>query len=1223
MYVFRPSHYLGVHLHSFCKADVRRFKTTALLCAVVFLLSLSTGGTSALAHAAQAQTLSFVQDERGPQQTPPGLEAPLAQALTNFHGADLAGKDGPLQKVGYDLTLLHAQYEFLLTQNEGDVDVLEFEGSTALMPLVERAVDRGKTELFVVIDAVARGEASELLRQMRALGLYNGTVFGNVVSGQLPVVAIDELAVLDVLLFARAALSTTHVGRTTSQADTALRADQTRAETNVDGSGTTVGVLSDSYNCLDGAEADMNSGDLPQSIIVLAETSNCASGTDEGRAMMQLITDLSPGAAQAFHTAQGGAAVFAKGIRGLAAEGGAEIIVDDIIYFNEPMFQDGVVAQAVDEVVAAGVAYFSAAGNAGRQSYESAFRRSGVAGQAVDSVLHDFDPGNGVDTMQAITVPAGGTLFVSFQWDEPYASAYGGAGSSSDLDIFLLNSVGAVVAAGADNNLGNDPIEVLAFSNSGPETSFDLAIQLFAGEAPALMKYVYFGQPDSIQEYATDSSTLFGHANASGAEAVGAAPYYFTPPFGVSPPLLEPFSAAGGTPILFNASGERISELRMKPEITGADGTNTTFFGSDIPDPGNGSDTDNFPNFFGTSAAAPHAAAVAALLLAKDPSLSPTEIYAILEESAIDMSEAGFDFGSGYGLIQADRAVAQIIVNDVAISKSASAEVLLPGQPVTYTLTVQNRGPDAAEALTISDSIPAVLTNLNFTSSATDAETAVAQVGEAPDYQWQVNRLADQESVTLTVTGNVRAEISADVSFTNTASVLAVSDVDTTNNTSAVSSRVDVPSLRLEEGTYRVAEDTDEVVITATLSTANPHAEVTATFATQPDSAFPGSDYTSLDGTLTISLGQLRTSLRLPIVDDGIDEAEERFRLLLSEPAGAALAEPLSTTVTIQDNDSPLITASKNTSRQAATPGNVISYTYTITNSGNVQLENLTATDDLLGEIPLDRTTLDPGQSVTSVLGYTVQARDLPGPLVNTVMILATSAGGNRVETVTEATVELFDASFTFGKTVSIQGIRPACSPASTIQVPVGTEIVYCYAVRNTGDVALDTHTLVDDQLGTLLNEAEFELGVGEVYTYTVVESLEVSVTNVATWTAITSDASASSLEQQLAQQPARQRERVVTRSVERATVTISSEQDDQDGDTVPDNIEGAGDMDGDNVPNFLDTDSDGDGISDAQEAGRTPRSPRDSNDDGRPDYLDPTKQFDGLTSLFLPLVGR
>jgi hypothetical protein len=95
------------------------------------------------------------------------------------------------------------------------------------------------------------------------------------------------------------------------------------------------------------------------------------------------------------------------------------VITDDIIYFAEPMFQDGIISQAVDLVKARGVSYFSAAQNDGRKSYESPFLGSG---QFIDlgagpEELHDFDAGPGIDVCQRITLPVGQRLAVVFQWD--------------------------------------------------------------------------------------------------------------------------------------------------------------------------------------------------------------------------------------------------------------------------------------------------------------------------------------------------------------------------------------------------------------------------------------------------------------------------------------------------------------------------------------------------------------------------------------------------------------------------------------------------------------------------------------------------------------------------------------------------------------------------------------------------------------------------------------
>jgi hypothetical protein len=203
-------------------------------------------------------------------------------------------------------------------------------------------------------------------------------------------------------------------------------------------------------------------------------------------------------------------------------------------------------------------------------------------------------------------------------------------------------------------NIGGDAVDILVFQNTGSTTaSAQLAVELKSGTAPTQIKYVWFGSV-TFNEWTTQSATVFGHANAAGARAVGAADYRATPAFGVSPPVLESFSSRGGTTVLLDTSGAPVVEPRDKPEIVAADGVDTTFFY-----PGTG-DTDGtgYPNFYGTSAAAPHAAAVAALLRDLVPNASPGDVYSALLESAIDMGAQGFDSDSGAGLIQADRALA-------------------------------------------------------------------------------------------------------------------------------------------------------------------------------------------------------------------------------------------------------------------------------------------------------------------------------------------------------------------------------------------------------------------------------------------------------------------------------------------------------------------------------------------------------------------------------------
>ena len=99
-------------------------------------------------------------------------------------------------------------------------------------------------------------------------------------------------------------------------------------------------------------------------------------------------------------------------------------------------------------------------------------------------------------------------------------------------------------------------------------------------------------------------------------------------------------------PILFDQNGNRLStpDIRQKPDVMGPDDVHTTF--AFDPD-GNGGFT-----FSGTSAAAPHVAAAAALLLQESPAATPTDITQHLESTALDINTPGYDFLTGYGLVQ-------------------------------------------------------------------------------------------------------------------------------------------------------------------------------------------------------------------------------------------------------------------------------------------------------------------------------------------------------------------------------------------------------------------------------------------------------------------------------------------------------------------------------------------------------------------------------------------
>ncbi|GAB3712314.1 T9SS type A sorting domain-containing protein [Spirosoma flavus] len=522
----------------------------------------------------------------------------------------------------------------------------------------------------IAIDAVANADGGELLQALQGMGLQQGTVSKQRVSGFLPISQLGNLKNVTSLRFARPSYRPKHnVGSVTSEGDLAMRASVARTTYGVSGAGVKVGILSDSYNARGGAAAGVASGDLPAAGVEVLSDLTGSSLIDEGRAMAELVHDIAPGSPIAFHTAFVSETDFAQGIRDLAAAG-CKIITDDVSYFAEPFFQDGVIAQAIDDVVNNnGVTYFSSAGNSARQSYQSTYSPgpatvfTGYSNGARPA--HNFGGG---DLRQTFRLgPNGQSMILSFQWDDPFFSVSGGAGAQTDMDILVF--IGGTYRgnlSGIEENTGLDPVELIGIVNNGTSAvDIELVLVKWSGPDPNIVKWVNFDSQVSV-EYDTKSSTAVGHTNSTRCISVGAAPYYNTPAYNnnLTTAVIEPFSSAGGVPTYFTTTGTRLPApvTRPKPEITAVDGTNTTFFYSD-----SSVDPDTYPNFFGTSAAAPHAAAVAALMKEKVPSITPAAILSALQNTALDMNDpstpgfdTGFDYGTGFGFIQANRALEAI-----------------------------------------------------------------------------------------------------------------------------------------------------------------------------------------------------------------------------------------------------------------------------------------------------------------------------------------------------------------------------------------------------------------------------------------------------------------------------------------------------------------------------------------------------------------------------------
>ena len=243
------------------------------------------------------------------------------------------------------------------------------------------------------------------------------------------------------------------------------------------------------------------------------------------------------------------------------------------------------------------------------------------------------------------------------QWDDPKAIREGLPGPQTDLDIYVYDAVTGVLVAYSEDYNEFHGFEFLTIPRAG---TFDIYVDLFSGVDPNIVKLVFTDEVSGPEDGIISAGTVVGHMNARGAIGVAAAPYSTTPGFGVSPAQPESFTSAGGVPILFDTLGNRLfkEEIRQSPAITGPDRTCNSFFGK--------WDGGKCYRFSGTSAAAPNVAAVAALMLQRQPRLQPADIRAILQRTAEDMDapetpwfDRGYDQRTGTGFVNALYAVAE------------------------------------------------------------------------------------------------------------------------------------------------------------------------------------------------------------------------------------------------------------------------------------------------------------------------------------------------------------------------------------------------------------------------------------------------------------------------------------------------------------------------------------------------------------------------------------
>ena len=466
----------------------------------------------------------------------------------------------------------------------------------------------------------------------------------NVVQAWVPISVLDDIAALDAVReITPPDYGETKTGRVNTEGDGIHRADLVRTFSGLNGRGIKVGVIS---NGVDARRTSQASGDLPSSIEINPD--NDGSG-DEGTALLEIIHDLASGAQLAF-SAAGSSLGFVEASLWLANDAfngeGADIIVDDLGYYSEPFFEDGLVALAVDDAVAGGAVFVSAAGNSANKHYDGQFSDGGNG-------YHDFDGSSETD----IALRIGGGRSIVLQWSDQFGS------SGNDYDLFVCPPGLKPVKF----NLQNDVCEGSTRAQNGDDNPFEIVSTLFtdylvvdvyirkySGDPRQLKLFVLGGR---VLEHGVDEGGIIGHPAVSGVLAVGA--IAAADPGNDEP---EAFSDRGPTEIYFPSE-----ETRNKPDVMGIDGVTVTGAGGfGTPLAGiSGS------RFYGTSAAAPHVAGIAALAMEAQRLATPgatkkTVADAVtqeLKDTAIDLGNqdsSGYNETFGYGRADALAAIESI-----------------------------------------------------------------------------------------------------------------------------------------------------------------------------------------------------------------------------------------------------------------------------------------------------------------------------------------------------------------------------------------------------------------------------------------------------------------------------------------------------------------------------------------------------------------------------------
>jgi subtilisin family serine protease len=572
-----------------------------------------------------------------------------------------------------------------------------------------RYLDAAGTQLVLVdvrTNAMhkASGRVVEKILKLGGQVLENVEQF-NAIHAAVPLLQIEALADMAEVRFVSAAgIRENDTGSVNSQGDAAMGSDVARATYSPNTAGMKVCVISDSASPTGVANSIANGNLTAGKVTILP--GQAGSGSDEGVAMMEIINDIAPGVQMFFATSGGSEASFAQNILDLYNNYRCDVMVDDIRFSGELPFQDAVIARAVNTVTAAGTIYFASAGNSGNKTdgtsgtWVGDFVNGGaftVPTVGTSYEVHSFQTAPSVQNYNVVN-SGGSSYALSLFWSDPEA------GSSNDYDLFRLSADGASLLSSSTNvqNGTQNPAEFTTAVATGNHRvvvvrkigAANRALYLSTGRGRLAINTNGFARGHSAAPNALATAAVPAAGAIGAGQPTGPFPGQYT-----ASQQTELFSSDGPARKFFNPDGSPVTPgnfligtggglVQQYPVVTGPDGVSTSVPG--------------FTTFYGTSAAAPHAAAVAALVKGRNPALTAAQIRNVLTSTALDIEAPGVDSDTGYGILRPINALAAVspaaypsagsVAAPIAESLSPANGFVDPGETVTVNLPITNVG---------------------------------------------------------------------------------------------------------------------------------------------------------------------------------------------------------------------------------------------------------------------------------------------------------------------------------------------------------------------------------------------------------------------------------------------------------------------------------------------------------------------------------------------------